>query len=89
LLSSNDFRKFFKLVLHNALENTLGILAHNQLVMILNFRSLKGWIYSGDIYTSKATVTQPTKVVTTGEVILRKGASTGYSVVLIVQKAQL
>jgi uncharacterized protein YgiM (DUF1202 family) len=48
--------------------------------------TVKGWIYSGDISTTKVTVTNPTKVVTFGVVNLRKGASTGYAIVETVQK---
>lgn len=48
--------------------------------------SLKGWVFSGDISTTKPTVTTPTKVVTIGEVNLRKGASTGYAIVELIPK---
>ncbi|MEH7480483.1 SH3 domain-containing protein [Neobacillus drentensis] len=48
--------------------------------------TLKGWIYSGDISTSKVTNTNPSQVVTTGIVYLRKGASPGYASIETIQK---
>lgn len=48
--------------------------------------TVKGWIYSGDVSTTKVAVTNPTQVVTTGVVNLRKGATTDYPVVETIQK---
>ncbi|ESU34132.1 hypothetical protein G3A_02365 [Bacillus sp. 17376] len=43
--------------------------------------TVRGWVYSGDISTTKPTATVPTQVVTTGDVHLRKGATTSYPVI--------
>lgn len=48
--------------------------------------TVKGWIFSGDISTTKIVVSPPTKVVTLGVVNLRQGASTAFTVVETVQK---
>jgi uncharacterized protein YgiM (DUF1202 family) len=48
--------------------------------------TVNGWIYSGDVSTTKVVYT-PTSVVTTGVVNIRRGASTSYALVETIQKA--
>lgn len=48
--------------------------------------SLKGWIYAGDVSTSKTTA--PSSVVITKDVHVRKGATTGYPVVKTLKKGE-
>lgn len=49
--------------------------------------TIKGWVYSGDVSTTKASsATSATTVVTLGEVNLRKGASTGYAIIDLIPK---
>lgn len=43
--------------------------------------TIRGWVYSGDVSTTKPTSTVPTQVVTTGDVYLRRGATTSYPVI--------
>lgn len=44
--------------------------------------TLKGWIHSEDVSTTKSESTSsPTKVITSGNVHLRKGATTNYSII--------
>jgi uncharacterized protein YgiM (DUF1202 family) len=43
--------------------------------------TVRGWVYSGDVSTTKPATTTPTQVVTTGDVHLRKGATTSYPVI--------
>ncbi|WP_064091866.1 SH3 domain-containing protein [Rossellomorea aquimaris] len=46
--------------------------------------TVKGWIYSGDVSTTKPSTTK--QVFTFGDVYLRTGASTGYQVVTLIPK---
>lgn len=48
--------------------------------------TLKGWIYSGDVSTSKVSSSSASSVVTFGEVNLRKGASTNYSSIQLIPR---
>jgi uncharacterized protein YgiM (DUF1202 family) len=48
--------------------------------------TVKGWINSGNVSTSKVAAETPSKVVTTGVVNVRKGASTVYPSIETVQK---
>ncbi|QOR66271.1 SH3 domain-containing protein [Cytobacillus suaedae] len=50
--------------------------------------TVKGWIFSGNVSTSKdgSVATSPSKVITTGEVHLRKGATTAYAVLETLKK---
>lgn len=43
--------------------------------------TLKGWVFSGDVTLEKSESSEPTKVVTFGEVHLRKGATTSYAII--------
>lgn len=43
--------------------------------------TVRGWVYSEDVTTTKPATTTPTLVVATVEVNLRKGATTGYPVI--------
>lgn len=47
--------------------------------------TLLGWVYSGDVSTSKPSSTAKT-VTTTGDVYIRKGATTGYKTITLVPK---
>jgi uncharacterized protein YgiM (DUF1202 family) len=46
--------------------------------------SVKGWVFSGDVSTTKTSA--PTQVITTGDVHLRKGATTGYTILVTIPK---
>ncbi|MDW2876630.1 SH3 domain-containing protein [Bacillus infantis] len=48
--------------------------------------SVKGWVHSSDVSTQKPSSSVPSQVVTTGEVNLRKGATTSYSVIQLLPK---
>lgn len=48
--------------------------------------TVKGWIYSGDVSTTKVSGSSASTVVTFGEVNLRRGASTGYAIVDTIPK---
>ena len=47
--------------------------------------TVKGWINSSNVSTTEVTVTNPTSVVTTGTVNIRKGASIDYPIVDTIQ----
>lgn len=48
--------------------------------------TLKGWVFSGDVTAEKSGETAAKQVVTTGEVYLRKGATTDYAVLQTLPK---
>jgi uncharacterized protein YgiM (DUF1202 family) len=47
--------------------------------------TVKGWVYSGDVSTSRISDTQKT-VITTNKVDIRKGASTSYPIIATVER---
>jgi uncharacterized protein YgiM (DUF1202 family) len=48
--------------------------------------TVKGWVFSGDVSVTKPSASAPTQVITTGDVYLRKGATTKYSVIQTIPK---
>lgn len=48
--------------------------------------TVKGWVFSGDVSTSKPSATVPTQVITTGDVQLRRGATTSYPAIQLIKK---
>ncbi|MBY0123487.1 SH3 domain-containing protein [Bacillus sp. S/N-304-OC-R1] len=48
--------------------------------------TLKGWVFSNEVSVTKPSTSGPTQVVTTGEVYLRKGATTSYAVLQTLPK---
>ncbi len=48
--------------------------------------TVKGWVFSGDVTLSKSESSEPTQVVTFGEVHLRKGATTNYASIQLLPK---
>lgn len=48
--------------------------------------TLKGWVFSGDVSIEKTAPTNISKVVTTGSVHLRKGATTAYGIIETLKK---
>lgn len=48
--------------------------------------TVKGWVFSGDVSTSKPSATGPTQVITTGDVQLRRGATTSYPAIQLIKK---
>ncbi|EIJ80500.1 hypothetical protein PB1_09072 [Bacillus methanolicus PB1] len=48
--------------------------------------TVKGWVFSGDVSTSKPSASGPTQVIATGDVQLRRGASTSYSTIQLIKK---
>ncbi|AIE61370.1 SH3 domain-containing protein [Bacillus methanolicus] len=48
--------------------------------------TVKGWVFSGDVSTSKPSASGPTQVITTGDVQLRRGASDSYSTIQLIPK---
>ncbi|MGN7175954.1 peptide-binding protein [Paenibacillus sp. FSL R5-0490] len=48
--------------------------------------TLKGWVFSGNVSIDKPSTAAPSQVITTGDVHLRKGATTSYGVIQTLPK---